>query len=238
MVAVLAEVGETVDSVVSNWEKIAVISSIVTAGLFVLVLGFQIWSAFLTRKAVKAATDSAAFAERANARADEEVAIRLRPWIGIGSINIDHVQSTAGNYLATKNPAGLVFISPSQLPDDAQVAYNIPIINYGALPASRVGIETDTGFDQAAVEREMRKGTGPRDSVVAPGQTLNHVLLVSLRAYKHAVTEMVQPLYVACSVVYEDREAKTWVVEGIYTFIGPQISKLRETVPEPWPRAT
>ena len=223
------------DVLFSNWEKAAVIANIVTAILFLAVLGGQIWSTVLTRKAVKAAMESAEAAHRSSQLSAEAMSNQLRPWIGIGSINIDHVESPSGQILATKNAQGLVHIDHGQLPADAKVAYNVPITNYGGFPASRVGIQTDTGYGLSDVETLMRQGTGFRDSVVSPGETLDHVLVISLQDYLHSVVQQIQPLYFACSVAYVDREARAWVVEGVYEIIGTKITKLRETIPEPWP---
>ena len=97
----------------SWWDKAGVIAGIVTSVLFLLVLGAQIAATSAARKAADAATEAANAArassyeaQRANDLTAEESSVRLRPWIGIGSLTPSRVFDGAGQILARADPDG------------------------------------------------------------------------------------------------------------------------------------
>jgi hypothetical protein len=126
---------------VGNWEKIDVWVAGIAAFLLVAVL-------IVTSITAMAAVGAAKEARRANDAAAVERGLRLRPWVGIGSLQASRIIHEDGSVTL----AGRGHLTTSKEISDADViGYSFSLTNYGQSPALRVGIAQEYARDLAGI---------------------------------------------------------------------------------------
>ncbi len=213
-------------------EEWSVVISVVTASLFLTVLGFQIWATFLSRKTAQAAKESSLEARKANEMLSEEMSLRIRPWLSARHPDISGIEDSDGHRLASKNPdTGMVELTLIMRMQDFVAVFEIPIVNFGQFPAYSVGVATGKSFDRGDAEAEMQGDLGPMGGSVLPGETLRHRMLITKEDYFVFRGEDPQPFYISCGLTYADREGHFWKSEATYQLEGPTVVSVRESTP-------
>ena len=227
---------ETMQIVVSSWDKALVVASIVTSSLFVLVLVFQVLATGAARKAAEAAkqaaeaaTASADEAKRSNDRAQQEQSMRIRPWVGFGFPYLDHVTDEVGALIVARDPEmGLVNVPPV-LGNNWRFVFHFPMTNYGEYPAAAMNVTNVGDFDLEKVEAFLRSHIDLGHSLLIPKQTDPSGLIMTTELYRR-LQRSDESFYFGVSTRYLDRESNGWFVDAVFKHIRSEIAVVRQSV--------
>jgi len=220
----------------SDWEKGGVIVGAITAGLFLAVLFLQFRATQATEKAANASRDSANAAmssadaaREANKMAAAEMDIRLRPWLFIGYPKIRRIESAQGTAISLRSSIAQAEESsiqiPPGMPDDAVAIYELPITNYGQLPAINVDTLVNFDLDQAIAEANLDEIGNAKRSIIPPSHTVPQSSRSSAKSYA-SFSEGHATGYFAVRVHYDDREGRSWRSESSFQWRGTSISPI------------
>jgi len=192
-------------------------------------------AAITSANATTAAVDQA---REANVLVRQEMAIRLRPWVGIQPPIADRVEIN-GAAVQVRGPqeptmnVGLDFLSAG-----GEVVYSFPLSNYGATPAQRLGIAVAQSFGESEVREQIHNEKGLDQTVLCPKQTLPQRLTVQGQTYLEYTAPSGRPYYVGCNVTYADQEGSAWETEAIFKMEGSLITIVSQIASEPIPATT
>ncbi|MCH8226082.1 MAG: hypothetical protein IIC97_09460 [Chloroflexi bacterium] len=194
----------------SNWERTAVVVSSLSAVGLLALIGLQIWALSLTRAAVKdgrtsaeaalgsvkAAQDSALASENAVRRAEEEMDVRLRAAIGIGTPRV-----------ADPGLPGF------------PVLIQVPIRNYGDTPANNMDLFPRAGVDLESLWDEINGFEIQRRNAIFPDEEFPLNVWMTWDQHEN-MTQGTETIYVATRAYYSDYLNRDWVVESSHELLG------------------
>ena len=221
---------ETMQIVVSSWDKALVVASIVTSSLFVLVLVFQVLATGAARKAAEAARAAVDEARRSNDMALQEQSARIRPWLAIGFPVLSHVTDESGTLIADRDRALDRIMVPDALDEHWRFHYTVPVTNYGEYPAAALNYQFVTGFDLEEVETKLRRHFVLGASVLVPKQTSPQPLPITTDLYQRFCRSG-ESYFVGVSARYLDRDSNEWLVDAVYKLSGSTVTTVSHSLP-------
>ena len=194
---------------VSDWEKAAVIISGVGAALLLSVLFLQIGSLYLQRKATNSAVRAVDEASAANRRADRESALRLRPLVGVGIVEAQHLEDAGGHITQERVGDTRFVVDLDRVAPTDSVSYSFTITNYGQTPAQQLGVFFGAGMNLEEVADGAFEGAGLRSSVLWPAQSIDVKMLVPILLFERSRMRG-EALYFALGTIYADQDDHAW----------------------------
>ena len=205
-----------------DWLTLGISST--TLVLFALILWF-------TRKSADAAV-------KANQRAQEEMDIRLSPFISITGVDSIAIVDHEGRVFRRKDPVSGILSMDAPAETGWFVRYEVFIRNSGPMAAMQTGFGHGKGFDRKIAHDQMREASGHFGSLIPPETTTTtnfEIPIAEVRRFRESAND---PYYLAFSVAYKDRNSNGKIVEMEGEFRSSSFEVLRHSAPEPFTEPT
>ena len=159
----------------------------------------------------------------------------MRPWLRTRVPEAVRLEDASGRLLVALNrDTGVLSISDQMPKMDFTAVYEIPVTNYGAYPASSVGIGVAMSFSLTEAEEALTADMGLRKSMLAPQETMRHRIDIQGQDCVRFFAGESEPFYIACFLVYADKEDRLWKVEAVYELTKAKVAVTYEDSPRPF----
>ena len=220
-----------------NWQRFDIIFAGISAALLVVVIGIQIWTTRQAKEAARAAKISSDAAVDANRRSQEEMEIRLRPWMSLGWPEARDILISDQITPHEESVSMLVDITLLEerlkMTPSARVIFQVLVKNTGSTPAGDVNIFWKTSSDQLETWNAIFENAAIGSLVVGPGEALlGRFDEMPLETYVRYQNEETQPEYLGISATYSDPFGGCWIVGVEFLLTGQAIRQIQGATPQ------